>query len=156
MAAFITQGSFCHASGSIILTSAVKKHQPPKQRCAMSRELLPGQGFKSRHNYLLPSCHFPLCGETKPRLLFCNSAKRSCGKQQSIVPPKILHYFPRHLTVFPFRFFLPLSEPPERAPCSDTSFWPWLRWPSGCFCLVTWSQLQKDRGRQLENPSGTR
>lgn len=125
----------------------LKNTSPPKQECVVSTELLPGQGLsKSQHNYLFPSCHFPLCRETKPRVLFCNPAKRSCGKQQSIVPLKILHYFPRHLTVFPFRFFLPLSETPERVPCSDTSFWPWLRWLSSCFCLVTWSQLQKDTG----------
>lgn len=39
----------------------------------MSTKVLPGGGVtKSQHNYLLPSCHFPLCRETKPRLLFCN------------------------------------------------------------------------------------
>lgn len=117
-----------------------------------STELLPVQVLTtSQQNYLLPSFHFPLCRETKPRLL-CNPAKSSCGKQQSIVPSKILHYFSRHLTAFPFRLFLPLPEPPRRTPCSDTPFWPWL---SSCFCLVTWLQLQKDTGpHHLQNLTG--
>lgn len=122
----------------------------------MSTKVFPAQGVtKSQHNYLLPSCHFPLCREAKPRLLFCNPARRSCNKQQNIVPPKIPYYFPRYLTAFSFRFFLTLSETPERAPCSDSSLWPWVRWLSDCFFMVTCLKLWKDTGPQPENLLGT-
>lgn len=51
--------------------------------------------------------------------------------------------------------FFCLFKTPERATCSDSSVWPWVRRLSDCFLLVTCLKLWKDTGPQLENPLGT-